>query len=120
RYYEILNSTGVTTLFVSALALDPTNTRTVYAGTGRGTQRVFGAPGALLKSTDGGDTWGPADTGMPGADPNFAVYSLAVDPTNPSIVYAGTDSGVFKTTDGGASWSPTGVTLPAFALVLDP
>lgn len=32
-----------------------------------------------------------------------SVYALAVDPTNPAIVYAGTlYSQVFKTTDGGA------------------
>lgn len=34
------------------------------------------------------------------------VRSLAVDPTNPSTVYAGTSSGgVFKSTNGGGSWS---------------
>jgi hypothetical protein len=38
--------------------------------------------------------------GPEGAD----VTALAVDPTNPSVVYAGTqNSGIFKTTDGG-SW----------------
>ncbi|HVN55173.1 MAG TPA: hypothetical protein VMT46_12645 [Anaerolineaceae bacterium] len=33
------------------------------------------------------------------------VLSLAINPNNPSILYAGTvDAGVFKSTDGGASW----------------
>jgi len=36
------------------------------------------------------------------------VYSLAIDPDNPQILYAGTYSGeVFKSSDGGASWSPS-------------
>ena len=37
------------------------------------------------------------------------VRSLAVDPRNPSTVYAATPlSGIFKTTDGGASWTHLG------------
>src|SRR6185436_7809881 len=41
------------------------------------------------------------------------IASLAVDPTNPSTVYAGTDGGgVFKTTTGGIGWTAinTGLT----------
>lgn len=34
-----------------------------------------------------------------------SVYSLAVDPADPEIVYAGTALGLFKTTDGGQAWS---------------
>lgn len=32
------------------------------------------------------------------------VYSLAADPQDPSILYAGLRAGVFKTADGGKSW----------------
>src|SRR3990172_1379641 len=32
------------------------------------------------------------------------VMSLAADPSNPGIVYAGTYNGVYKTTNGGATW----------------
>jgi photosystem II stability/assembly factor-like uncharacterized protein len=40
------------------------------------------------------------------------VLSLAIDPNNSNIVYAGTDTGgVFKTTDGGASWKNVGTPL---------
>nr|WP_163271154.1 hypothetical protein [Chelativorans alearense] len=38
--------------------------------------------------------------------PEGRVYSLAVNPTNPEILYAGLRQGVFKSTDGGQSWSP--------------
>jgi photosystem II stability/assembly factor-like uncharacterized protein len=37
--------------------------------------------------------------------PEGRVYSLAVDPSNPKVVYAGLREGVFKTTDGGQSWT---------------
>ena len=33
-----------------------------------------------------------------------SVPSLAVDPANPSILYAGTSSGLFQSTDAGAAW----------------
>jgi photosystem II stability/assembly factor-like uncharacterized protein len=37
------------------------------------------------------------------------IGQLAVDPRNPSTLYAGTGgAGVFKSTDGGATWQPTG------------
>ena len=40
---------------------------------------------------------------------NAFVNALAIDPSAPDTVYAGTEGGgVFKSTDGGASWLPTG------------
>jgi len=35
-----------------------------------------------------------------------SVYSLAVQPGNPNVLYAGTWTGVFKSVDGGATWQP--------------
>jgi len=85
---------------VSALAIAPTNPSIIYAG----------GFGGVFRSKDGGDTWSPASNGLipnPGIyDEGGAVYTLAVDPTDPSTVYAGTIyEGAFKTTNGGASWS---------------
>ena len=43
--------------------------------------------------------------GPPGGD----VRALAIDPSNPATLYAGTNGGgVFKSTNGGATWQPTG------------
>jgi hypothetical protein len=79
--------------YVSALAIDPINTATIYVATGNG----------ILKSTDGDHIWSAIGTGLP----NSGVSSLAIDASNPSIIYAGTSGdGVFKSTDGGASWNP--------------
>lgn len=56
--------------------------------------------------------------------PEAEVLSLAMDPTNPATIYAGTyGSGVFKSTNRGASWSAvnTGLTDPyVIALVINP
>ena len=39
--------------------------------------------------------------------PEGRVYSLAVDQSNPTILYAGLRKGVFKSMDGGESWTLT-------------
>src|SRR5262249_32445887 len=72
----------------------------------------------MMKSTDSGATWTQL-TGVPeifghyiDSEPDFfGDYdtTLAVDPSNPNIVYAGGGEGGFiKTTNGGTSWSSAG------------
>ena len=55
---------------------------------------------------------------------NTEVYALAIDPSNPNILYAGTfGAGVFKSTDGGAHWTTlnTGLTdTRVSSLAIDP
>jgi photosystem II stability/assembly factor-like uncharacterized protein len=76
---------------ITALAVDPHSPETVFAGT-----RTVG----LFKSTDGGDSWQPLTNGLRAT----LIGSVAIAPTDPQTVYAGTGVGVFKTTDGGATW----------------
>src|SRR5207302_2057052 len=45
------------------------------------------------------------------------VSALAIDPQNPSVLYAGTGRGVFKSTDSGASWQAIGNGLGTDAYV---
>jgi photosystem II stability/assembly factor-like uncharacterized protein len=74
----------------------------------------------VFKSTDGGAHWSPANTGLT----NTSIQALAVDPSNPATVYAGTAAGgVFKSVDAGGSWSAinSGLTNTGIrALVVDP
>ena len=63
---------------VAALAIDPRTPSTLYAGT----DSV-----GVFKSTDAGDTWISADTGLPDG---YSVAALAIDPHTPSTLYAGT------------------------------
>ncbi len=53
----------------------------------------------LLRSTDGGKSWGPSPS-APGG-----VQAVKVDPTSPKTVYAGAGDGIYKSLDGGDSWS---------------
>ena len=107
-------NSGMGSIYVYSLAIDPTNSQTVYAGTW----------GGVFKSTNGGASWTAANSGM---TIDQVISSLAIDPTNSQTVYAraftvesGSDSGkVFKSTNGGASWTAassgmpkTGMTFP--------
>ena len=97
--------------YTLALAVDPTNSQTIYVGTLSG----------VFKSTNGGASWGAINSGLTGT----SVYSLVIDPTSSQTVYAGTGGGgVFKTTNGGASWNAvtSGLTssMGVFSLAIDP
>jgi photosystem II stability/assembly factor-like uncharacterized protein len=84
-------------LNVMDLAVDPSSPDTIYAGT------EFGG---VMKSTDAGETWRPANSGLPRMqDSPIQVGDLIIDPDTPSVLYAGTPQGVFRSADGGESWS---------------
>ena len=93
-----------------SIVMAPNNSSVLYAG----------LLNAIAKTTDGGNTWTVSTSGL--TNVGF-VYSLAIDPTNTSILYMGTTGGgVRKSTDGGASWNAmnNGVTDTFInALVLD-
>jgi photosystem II stability/assembly factor-like uncharacterized protein len=77
---------------VSFIAVDPTDSSTIYAATQRG----------LFKSTDGGENWTGADSGL-AANTSFPFPMIAIDPLTPSTLYAATGHGVFKSTDAAQS-----------------
>jgi photosystem II stability/assembly factor-like uncharacterized protein len=57
----------------------------------------------LFRSTNGGFSWNPVDLSGP------SVLCLAVDPSSPGRVYAGTAGGfVYRSDDAGATFAPTG------------
>src|SRR5207247_1808037 len=78
----------------------------------------------VFKSVDGGETWQAVNTGLFRGFPKVFLTSLAIDPTNPSILYVGTrEAGIFKSTDGGGAWRAinTGlVNLDVETLAVDP
>ena len=83
--------------YVLTLAVDPTDSSVVYAGTGG----FVGQGHGVYKSLDGGLTWSAANRGML----DYRIACLAIDPLHPQTVYAGSDSGeLFKSTDGAMSW----------------
>ncbi len=91
------------------LAIAPSDTQQVWAGTGEPNSRNSIEPGGgIYKSTDGGITWT-----LKGLEKTEAIGRIAVHPTNPNIVFvaalgatwrANPDRGLYKTTDGGTTW----------------
>lgn len=95
------------TLSVGTVALDPTNSSTIYLGLGD----AFDGTGiGMVKSTDGGVTWSaPVFLGD-----STVINAIQVAPLNPSIVLAATNKGMYRSTNAGATWTlltlPTGQT----------
>jgi uncharacterized repeat protein (TIGR01451 family) len=95
---------------ISWLEYDPSNTNTVWATVSNFNSASSGNGfGHVFKSADGGATWTLADgsqtAGNAAAIPDIPAWSIAVDPSNGSRIYVGTDLGVFVTLDGGATWA---------------
>ena len=90
---------------ILSLAIDPSNPNTIYCGTAW--SAFFGHKG-VFKSTDGAQTWTVSNFGLP-TDPDGyypIIDVLRIDPSNPAIIYAGTNYvGVFKSSDGGQNWT---------------
>ncbi len=107
---------------VRAVVIDPRNSNVIYLGA---------AMGGVWKSTNGGDSW----VALTDKEPSLAIGSLALDPQNPDIIYAGTGeptlgldnyygAGILKSTDGGQSWRLLGENVFGGAgvskIVIDP
>src|SRR5579871_477304 len=95
---------------IGAIALDPTNPKVVWVGTGESWMRNSVSVGdGIYKSTDGGETW--TNMGLPNSE---HITRIVVDPRNGNVVYVcvpgklwsdSADRGLYKTVDGGNSWS---------------
>jgi photosystem II stability/assembly factor-like uncharacterized protein len=111
--WRLINN-GLADYAVYALAVDPGNPDTVYAGTVSG----------LCRSTDAGEHWTfLPETGRGRlritSERNVSVRNIAVDPTNGQIVYAGTPDGrVLKSADQGDTWTEVHRAGGAVATVL--
>ncbi len=91
------------------LAIAPSDTQQVWAGTGEPNSRNSIDPGGgIYKSTDGGITWT-----LKGLEKTEAIGRIVVHPTNPNIVFVAAlgatwksnpDRGLYRTTDGGNTW----------------
>lgn len=102
---------------VQAVAYDPRNPDTIYAGS---------AAGGLWRSDNSGTDWQPLSDGviMVNGSPQYVwpdphVSAVAVSPADSSVIYAGlgdffgglvsVGSGIMKSTDRGTTWTVLGV-----------
>jgi len=95
---------------IGAIAIDPSNHKTVWVGTGEAWTRNSTSIGdGVYKSTDNGDNW----TNM-GLKESERIAKILVDPKDSNTVYAcatgklwsdSDERGVYKTTDGGKTWN---------------
>ncbi len=92
---------------ITAIAVSPTDTNTFYIGTPNN---------GIFKTTDGGKNFSPIFDDQS----NLSVGCIAIHPTNPSIIFAGTGdpvvsgypfvgNGLYKSLDAGKNWSYIGL-----------
>jgi photosystem II stability/assembly factor-like uncharacterized protein len=98
-----IGTPATTTAQPRLLAVDPSSPSKLYLAT---------LAGGVFRSSDAGGSWTASTAGLTDAEGNvFPVAALAVDPTNPAHLLAGTSgaigttSGVFASTDSGATWT---------------
>ncbi|MBT7161656.1 MAG: hypothetical protein HN904_02700 [Victivallales bacterium] len=95
---------------VGALAIDPEDADTLYAGIGSPRRQKWGA-GAIYKTTDGGKAW--RQINAPGSLPKDAlVSSIAIHPEDTSNLLIATQRGVYRSLDGGRTWQDSNQGLP--------
>jgi len=95
-------------LVVYSIAFDPADSNRIYMAT-RGVSNNGAPPwsGVIYRSQDGGVSWTDVLHDVGGSSQQDWAYSLAVHPTNPSIVYAAFhEFGPYKSTNYGSSWVP--------------
>lgn len=91
------------------LAIAPSDTQEVWAGTGEPNARNTVSPGGgVYKSTDGGLNWT-----LMGLEKTQVIGRIVVHPSNPDVVWVAAegptwnpspDRGLYKTSDGGKTW----------------
>ncbi len=97
-------------LSIGSIAIDPSNPKTVWVGTGESWARNSVSVGTgVYRTRDGGDNWEAL-----GLSDSEHVSRIVVHPKDGNTVYAcalghlwnsNTERGVFKTTDGGKTWN---------------
>ncbi len=108
-YWKPVSDGFFRTSSVGAVAVAPSDSNVIYAGTGETTIRIDVSHGdGVYKSTDAGTTWSHV-----GLKETRHIGKIRVHPTNPDVAWVAAfghafgpnpERGVFKTEDGGKTW----------------
>jgi hypothetical protein len=95
---------------IGCVTLDPSNSTTVWVGSGENnSQRSVAYGDGVYKSMDGGNSW--KNMGLKNSE---HISQIIVDPKDPNTIYVGAygpvwseggERGVYKSVDGGATWT---------------
>ncbi|MCX5683224.1 MAG: hypothetical protein NT049_06010, partial [Planctomycetota bacterium] len=116
EHWEFLKETAKNALHITAergksvraVAVDPTDSAVVYAGT---------PIGKIFKSLDGGQTW-KCLYELPG---KASVMCVAVAQADPKLILAATTTaGILRSEDAGATWTPLDTPKAATSAVVAP
>ena len=103
------------TAAIAAVVVDPANAQRVFVAA-LGDPYKPGADRGIYRTTDGGATWQKVLY----TDPDTGASSVAIDPANPNVVFAGmwqgertpyhltsggANDGIYMSTDGGEHWA---------------
>jgi photosystem II stability/assembly factor-like uncharacterized protein len=102
---------GLDFLYVGTLYMHPDDPDVLLAGTGHVVSELAlqswleagHTPMGVYRTTDGGETWTQV-LEAPRETMGEVFSSVEMCPSDPSIVYAGTDSSVYRSEDGGLTW----------------
>ncbi len=111
-YWRNVTDGYLTTSAVGAIAVAPSDSNVIYAGTGETTIRIDVSHGdGVYRSTDAGHSW--SHLGL--SDTRF-IGKIRVHPSDADTVWVAAlghafgpnlERGIFKSTDGGATWNQT-------------
>ncbi|XZF16199.1 PKD domain-containing protein [Chitinophagaceae bacterium MMS25-I14] len=92
-------SDALPTTRCSSVCIDRTNDQIIYLCLGDADyySNNFG----IYKTTNGGTTWSPANTGIGTA----MAVEILMHPANNQVLVAATDNGIYRTSNGGTSWT---------------
>lgn len=82
------------------------------------TMYVSDAWAGVFRSSDGGQSWTPVNTGITVrrglTGEAFPIFSLTISPHNPNVIWIGTKDqrGIFRSDDGGQQWHKMDKNLP--------
>ena len=82
-----------------AVAVTPDN-QTIHLGGAAGNSAANCGSNVMKRSLNGGTTWASNNATL-----HADEHALAIAPSNPQVVYTGSDGGIWRSTDNGSTWT---------------